>query len=52
MGFIAVAEPKGRDSGFDYQAIYPITTSTGEVILQQWIIETKYYSRVRIGERF
>lgn len=49
IGFTKVDEPKGRNSGFDYQAIYPIATSTGEVILKQWIIETKYYSRDRIG---
>jgi len=49
LDFSEITRPEGKDQGFDFQAVYPSQSPTGEVTQQIWIIEIKYYANVRIG---
>jgi len=49
LDFSEINRPQGRDQGFDFQALYPSKSPTGEVTQQLWIIEIKYYANARIG---
>ena len=49
LDFSEITRPQGREKGFDFRAVYPSKSPTGEVIQQLWIIEVKYYAAARIG---
>ena len=49
LDFSEINRPQGRDQGFDFQALYPSKSPTGEVTQQLWIVEIKYYANARIG---
>lgn len=49
LDFSEITRPEGKEQGFDFQAVYPSKSPTGEVTQQIWIIEIKYYAKSRIG---
>lgn len=49
LDFSEITRPKRGDQGYDFQALYPSKSPTGEVTRQLWIIEIKYYPTDRIG---
>jgi hypothetical protein len=49
LDFSEITRPEGKERGFDFKAVYPSKSPTGEVTQQIWIIEVKYYANSRIG---